>query len=93
MTSSRKKHVPRRTCVSCRHVRPKRELVRVVRTPEGDVVIDETGKRSGRGAYLCPTAECWETALSKGLLKRALRTDLTEEARARLKQDAARLQE
>ncbi len=93
MSSGRKKHIPRRTCVACRTVRPKRELVRVVRTPEGDVVIDETGKQSGRGAYLCPTAACWETAMSKGLLMRALRTELTDDEKARLRDYAAGLRE
>lgn len=72
-------------------VRPKRELVRVVRTPEGDVVVDETGKRNGRGAYLCPKRECWETALSKGHLNRALRTNLTEATKAQLAEYAADL--
>jgi len=72
-------------------VRPKRELVRVVRTPEGDVVVDETGKRNGRGAYLCPTRACWETALSRGLLNRALRTNLTEDAKAQIADYVANL--
>ncbi|MFO7743442.1 MAG: YlxR family protein [Anaerolineae bacterium] len=87
----RRKHIPQRTCVGCRTVRPKRELVRIVRTPEGCVTVDETGKRSGRGAYLCPEPSCWERALSKGQLSRALRTNLTEEVRARLREYAAGL--
>lgn len=89
--SPRRKHIPQRTCVACRTVRPKRELVRIVRTPEGDIVVDETGKQNGRGAYLCPTRACWEKALSEGLLKRALRTGLTEDAEARLRAHAADL--
>ncbi|MEA3377439.1 MAG: YlxR family protein [Chloroflexota bacterium] len=87
----RRKRIPQRTCVGCRTVRPKRELVRIVRTPEGCVTVDETGKRSGRGAYLCPEPSCWERALSKGQLSRALRTNLTEEVRARLREYAAGL--
>lgn len=83
--------MPQRTCIACRTVRPKRELVRVVRTPESDVAVDETGKRNGRGAYLCPRRACWETALSRGLLNRALRTNLTEEAEAQLADYAANL--
>ncbi len=82
--SRRRKHIPQRTCVACRTSRPKRELVRVVRTPEGNVVVDETGKRNGRGAYLCPTRACWETAMSRGLLNQALRTNVTEDAMVRL---------
>jgi predicted RNA-binding protein YlxR (DUF448 family) len=77
--------------VACRTRRPKRELVRVVRTPEGEVVVDETGKRSGRGGYLCPRPSCWQDALSKGQLARALRTKLTEEEKARLREYAAGL--
>ena len=89
--SRRQKRIPQRTCIACRTVRPKRELVRVVRTPEGDVVVDETGKRNGRGAYLCPTRACWETALSRGLLNRALRTNLTEDAKAQIADYVANL--
>jgi predicted RNA-binding protein YlxR (DUF448 family) len=87
----KQKRIPQRTCVGCRTVRPKRELVRIVRTPEGRVVVDETGKQSGRGAYLCPEASCWERAVSKGQLSRALRVNLTEETRARLREYAADL--
>ncbi|MGD2145124.1 MAG: YlxR family protein [Anaerolineae bacterium] len=82
----KRKPLPRRTCVACRDVRPKRELVRIVRAPEGGVAVDETGKRSGRGAYLCQRPGCWESALSKGQLDRALRTELTEEETARLRE-------
>jgi predicted RNA-binding protein YlxR (DUF448 family) len=57
------RHVPQRTCVQCRKVRPKRELVRVVRSPQGTVEIDEKGKAAGRGAYLCRNRVCWENAL------------------------------
>jgi predicted RNA-binding protein YlxR (DUF448 family) len=55
------------------------------------VAVDETGKRSGRGGYLCPKPSCWEKALSKGQLERALRTKLTEEEKARLRAHAADL--
>ena len=68
-----RKHVPQRTCVGCREVGGKRQLVRLVRTPEGKVEIDETGKRRGRGAYLCRRRSCWEIALQKGRLEQALR--------------------
>jgi predicted RNA-binding protein YlxR (DUF448 family) len=84
----KRKHVPRRTCIACRAVRSKRELVRVVRTPEGSVVVDETGKRNGRGAYLCRQRDCWESALARNHLERALKTTLTAEARAELREYA-----
>ena len=87
----RRKHVPQRTCVACRTVRSKRELVRIVRTPEGTVVVDETGKHNGRGAYLCRQRCCWETALARQQLERALKTTLTAETKARLQEYAAQL--
>lgn len=58
------KHIPQRTCIACHAVRGKRELIRIVRTPEQHIVADPTGKRAGRGAYLCRARECWETILS-----------------------------
>lgn len=73
------RHVPERTCVGCRAVRPKRELVRVVRTPEGTVELDPTGKRSGRGAYLCRNVACLEAAVQGRRLERALRHPIRPE--------------
>lgn len=69
----RRKRVPQRTCVGCGQVSGKREMVRLVRTPEGTVEIDETGKRSGRGTYLCRQRSCWQLALQKRRLEHALR--------------------
>jgi predicted RNA-binding protein YlxR (DUF448 family) len=69
--------VPQRTCVGCRAVRDKRELVRLVRTKEGKIEIDTTGKKEGRGAYICPDRACWEKALQGQRLERTLRTGLT----------------
>jgi len=89
--SQRRKHVPQRTCVVCRTVRPKRELVRIVRTPDGAVMVDETGKRSGRGAYLCRQRDCWETAVARRQLERALKVTLTAEAETLLQEYAAGL--
>ncbi len=80
----RPRHVPLRTCVACRQSRPKRELIRVVRTPEGSVVLDPTGKKSGRGAYLCARRSCWEPALRKGRLEHELELALSAEDRAAL---------
>jgi len=84
MARRRRIHVPQRTCVGCRKVRPKREMLRVVRTPDSGVQVDPTGKRAGRGAYLCPRRECWEAALVKGRLEQALRTRLTHQEREEL---------
>ena len=81
----RRKHVPHRTCVACRTVRPKRDLVRAVRTPDGKVVVDETGKLNGRGAYLCRQKPCWVQALAKGKLEKALKAKLDSESRDALR--------
>jgi len=66
------KHVPLRTCVACRGSQPKRELVRVVRVSTDAVEVDRTGRKNGRGAYLCPAQECWHLAERKRALNHAL---------------------
>jgi uncharacterized protein len=66
-------------------VRPKRELQRIVRTPDGSVQLDNTGRLAGRGAYVCRTGDCLELALAKGALGRALKTSLPAEARDALR--------
>jgi predicted RNA-binding protein YlxR (DUF448 family) len=71
-------HVPQRQCVACRQVRPKRELIRVVRTPGGDVRVDRTGKISGRGAYVCPSGDCADRALRERQLEHALEVTIPE---------------
>lgn len=78
----RLKHIPQRTCVGCRTVLAKRQMIRLVRTPEG-VSVDPTGKQAGRGAYLHDRRECWENAL-KGGLAHALQVVLNDEDRYRL---------
>lgn len=89
-----RKHIPQRTCVGCRQVQAKREMIRIVRTPEGRVEIDPTGKKSGRGAYLHPRRACWERALKDGRLEHALRIEaLREEDRMALVAYAATLPE
>jgi predicted RNA-binding protein YlxR (DUF448 family) len=79
------KHTPQRTCVACRQVKAKRELVRLVRTSDGNIEIDVTGKKNGRGAYICPTIDCWEKALSGKHLERTLRLTLSVANRENLK--------
>src|SRR5205085_6311091 len=75
----RPKHVPLRTCISCRETKPKRELLRVVRPPDGHVMIDATGKKSGRGAYLCARLSCWENAIKKQRMQQQFEQALAEE--------------
>ncbi len=80
----RQKHIPQRTCIACRQVRPKRELIRVVRTPEGRIELDPTSKKSGRGAYVCARRSCWDIALKKNTLEREFEVKLTPEDRTAL---------
>ncbi|MBN1286107.1 MAG: YlxR family protein [Anaerolineae bacterium] len=87
-SAGRRKHVPMRTCVICRQVKPKRALTRLVCTPDAGVQVDLTGKQTGRGAYLCDAPACWEKAARTDILSRALRITLTEEDRERLRQAA-----
>ncbi|MBC7344377.1 MAG: YlxR family protein [Clostridia bacterium] len=65
-------------CVGCRQKKGKRELIRIVRTPEMSVVIDETGKKAGRGAYICPQVSCLEKAIKSKALERALLAPVDE---------------
>jgi len=80
----RPRHIPQRTCVACRRTTAKRELVRIVRTPQGTVEIDPTGKKSGRGAYLCKAQQCWQLVLKKGRLDNALKAKLTPQEKEAL---------
>ncbi len=73
-----RKHVPQRTCIGCRKVQSKREMVRLVRTPEGELVIDETGKQNGRGAYLCRQPSCWDAASKGQQLGKSLKMEIGE---------------
>jgi predicted RNA-binding protein YlxR (DUF448 family) len=73
------KHIPTRSCIACRESKPKRELVRVVRTEDERVEVDRTGKRNGRGAYFCPAQECWESGQKRKALNHALSMTVTPE--------------
>ena len=84
------KHIPQRTCVACREVNEKKALIRVVKSPDG-VSIDLTGRKSGRGAYVHDTRECWEKALKRGTLSRALKTELSEAELTALQEHAESL--
>jgi len=84
MTSRTAKHVPQRTCVACRKVKAKRELIRVVRISDNVVEVDLDGKKPGRGAYLCRAPGCWEQGLKGGRLEHTLKTNLTRDNREQL---------
>jgi len=70
--------------VACRQVGQKRGLVRLVRTPEGEVVVDITGKKAGRGAYLCMTRQCWEMGIKGGKVERSFKITLSQDRKDEL---------
>ena len=86
-----RKHVPLRTCIGCRQVQSKREMIRLVRTPEDQLVIDETGKQNGRGAYLCRQKSCWEAALKADRLNKALHMEIGQNEEDVIRGFASRL--
>lgn len=78
------KKIPMRQCLGCREMKPKRELIRVVRSPEGVVSLDFKGKSPGRGAYVCRSADCLKKAIKSKALERALESALPEDVAAAL---------
>lgn len=84
------KKIPMRMCVACRMMGPKNSLLRVVRTETGDAVLDRTGKRNGRGAYLCAKSACLERAIKTRALERALEISLSEETVRALREEMER---
>jgi predicted RNA-binding protein YlxR (DUF448 family) len=87
------KSLPQRTCIACRQVKEKKDLVRLVSTENGVAEIDVFGKKPGRGAYLCPRRTCWELALRKNRLDYALRTRLRDDNRQTLREYIDSLEE
>ena len=81
------KKIPQRQCMGCRERKAKRELIRVVRTPEGAVTLDFGGKMNGRGAYLCPNPECLKKAIRSKALDRSLEVEIPEEVYGRLQME------
>jgi uncharacterized protein len=80
------RHIPQRSCVACRTVQDKKALVRLVRTPDGEILIDPTGKMGGRGAYVCPRPDCLRAAQKRKSLDRAFKAPVPAEAWARLEE-------
>ena len=75
---SLQKKIPMRQCVGCREMKPKRELIRAVKSPDGEVSLDFKGKMPGRGAYLCPNSECLKKAMRSKALERAFSVQIPE---------------
>ena len=78
------KKIPQRQCMGCRERKEKRQLIRVVRPPEGEVLLDFSGKHNGRGAYLCPNPECLKKAIRSKALERSLETVIPQQVYDRL---------
>lgn len=81
MMRAKNKHLPQRTCIACRQIKEKKSLIRLVCAENGVAEVDISGKKPGRGAYLCPKKVCWELVLKKNRLEYALRTKLSDDNR------------
>lgn len=89
----RVRKIPLRKCVACQQMLPKKELIRIVRTPEDEVMIDLTGKKNGRGAYLCGKLSCFRLAKKQRSLDKALKSHVPPEIYDQLEQDFVRVEE
>ena len=83
------KKIPQRKCVGCNEMKDKKELLRIVRSPEGEISLDMTGKKNGRGAYVCPDPECITKAVKEKRLERALEKPINQDVYAQLLEDLA----
>lgn len=81
------KKVPMRMCLGCQEMKPKKDLIRVVRSPEGDISIDMTGKKAGRGAYICKDINCLEKAIKAKRFEKALEVKISEEVYQKLREE------
>lgn len=82
-----KNKVPMRQCTGCREMKNKKEMIRVLKTAENEIVLDATGKKNGRGAYLCFSRECLEKAMKNRGLERSLKAEIPEEVYQNLKKE------
>ena len=73
------KKIPMRQCIGCREMRPKRELIRIVKSPEGEIALDFKGKANGRGAYVCHDADCLKKAIRSRTLEKAFSSQIPQE--------------
>jgi predicted RNA-binding protein YlxR (DUF448 family) len=85
------KKIPQRTCIGCGMKKDKKELVRIVRTPEGTLQLDPTGRMNGRGAYVCRDAACLDKALKRKALQRSLKEEISEDVILKLKEEFKQL--
>ncbi len=81
------KKIPQRQCVGCREMKAKKDLIRIIKTPEDEVLFDESGKKNGRGAYICQNSTCFERARRQKGLERSLKISIPESVYDRLEQE------
>ena len=85
------KKVPMRQCVGCGEMRSKKELLRVIKTTEGEIVLDATGRKNGRGAYICASMECLQTAMKRKGLERSLKVAIPSDVYESLEQEMSKI--
>lgn len=85
------KKIPMRQCTGCREMRSKREMIRVIKTAENEIGIDATGRKNGRGAYICPNMECLKLAMKNRGLERSLKTAIPESVYRQLEEEMSHI--
>ncbi len=87
-----KNKIPMRQCTGCREMKSKKEMIRVLKTPEDEIVLDTTGRKNGRGAYVCPSIECLDKAIRNHGIERSLKTGVPEEVYEDLKKELSKIE-
>ena len=91
MATILKNKVPQRKCIGCNESKPKKELIRIVKTPEGEMLVDDTGRANGRGAYICNDLECLQKAIKTKGLNRAFKMNVDTDVLIKLSEEMAKL--
>lgn len=91
MATILKNKVPQRKCIGCNESKPKKELIRIVKTPEGEMLVDDTGRANGRGAYICNNLECLQKAIKTKGLNRAFKMNVDTDVLIKLSEEMAKL--
>lgn len=91
--AGRGKKIPARKCTGCQEMKNKREMLRVLRTPEGEILLDSSGRKNGRGAYICRNRDCLEMAMKNKGLERSLKVKIPEETYESLKKEIESIDE
>lgn len=85
------KKIPQRQCIGCGEMKNKKEMLRVIKTPEENIIIDATGKKNGRGAYICKSLECFQKAVKSRGLERSLKVNIPREVYEELEKELSGL--